>query len=221
MSKLSDVLSGARVPQQRVEQAHSQPAVARPSGISIPGVPTKGIAIPGANPSGNQTPAELPVSSTGQVVPPAASIAVGRPAAVIPAPTAIVPQRAPAPNDMLAALANTEVQLTNDVADWPELAYANIDVNDVKGQLQILLLDLQQNMMSNDIGQHLRRIMEFIGANPAMADTLLPDEFGLIVDALKSSHGVVISAKTENRAKKQSKSKATNELLDAFKDIEF
>lgn len=122
---------------------------------------------------------------------------------------------------MLAALANTEVQLTNDVADWPELAYANIDVNDVKGQLQILLLDLQQNMMSNDIGQHLRRIMEFIGANPAMADTLLPDEFGLIVDALKSSHGVVISAKTENRAKKQSKSKVTNELLDAFKDIEF
>lgn len=219
MSKLSDVLSGTRAPQQRVEQAHSQPVATRSSGI----------VIPGAIPSGNQPPAVLPVSSTGVSMPHAASIVVGQPISpvisapttVVSNPTAIIPQRAPAPNDMLAALANTEVQLTNDVADWPELAYANIDVNDVKGQLQILLLDLQQNMMSNDIGQHLRRIMEFIGANPAMADTLLPDEFGLIVDALKSSHGVVISAKTENRAKKQSKSKVTNELLDAFKDIEF
>ena len=120
-----------------------------------------------------------------------------------------------------AELANMEISLQNDVTDWPITAYADIDTDTVEGKLKAMLNEVQRVLLTDDVSTVMHRTMQFLHENPALTDTLLPDDIGLLVTALESSYGVVINTKTENRAKKSKSGAVASDLANAFADLQF
>ena len=120
-----------------------------------------------------------------------------------------------------ADLANMKISLQNDVIDWPVTAYADIDTDTVEGKLQAMLNEVQRVLLTDDVSTVMHRTMQFLHENPALTNTLLPDDIGLLVTALESSYGVVINTKTENRAKKSKSGAVASDLANAFADLQF
>ena len=129
---------------------------------------------------------------------------------------------APQPQSLVAAdIANLEINLQNDVTDWPEFAYSDIDTSTVEGKIQAMLNEVQRVLLTDDVSSVMHRTMQFLQDNPGMSDTLLPDQIGLLVTALESSYGVVINTKTENRGKRAKAGAVASDLANAFADLQF
>lgn len=122
----------------------------------------------------------------------------------------------------LTALANLDITLTTDVAEWPREELTEMgDTNSAATQMKILLVELSENLVTDDVGVAMQRVMVFMHENPALIDQLLPEDIQLCVKALQSSHGVVIAKKTANKKKTSVKKDAIDDLAGELADLGF
>jgi len=129
------------------------------------------------------------------------------------------PRKSPTESD-LAALANIDITLTNDVATWPD-DMEGVDMTEPANQMRSMLKDLADKLLTDDVSHAMQRIMVFLHENPAMADTLLPEDIGLCVKALQASHGVVIAKKTANKKKTTVKKAKIDDMAADLADLGF
>ena len=129
------------------------------------------------------------------------------------------PRKSPTESD-LAALANIDITLTNDVATWPD-DMEGVDMTEPANQMRAMLIELSDKLLTDDVSHAMQRIMVFLHENPAMADTLLPEDIGLCVKALQASHGVVIAKKTANKKKTTVKKAKIDDMAADLADLGF
>lgn len=135
-----------------------------------------------------------------------AKLSVGKPAATKPA----VDKHAAIDN-----IANMELELRTDVADWDNNPDREIDKGDLlQAQLIAQLEKLREVLVTDDVSGVLHECLKFIHENPATKELLLPDDVGMLVQALQSSHGVVISKKSERKQSKKKTDEKVDDILD-------
>jgi len=234
MSRLSDLLSGVKPP--------TASTVSTPTSAPHPATPVPGnlsfFADDAPVASVSRSPAAAPAAthSAAPVLPALQPAAVNPLNAMLKAQAAGVFTTAPAPSAPPAALAptpivpaanvmdtilDTQISLTNDVAEWPSIAYTDIDTSTPDGQLKHMLTTVQQLLNTAQCGDALSRCMTFLSENPALADTLLPDEIGLLVQALESSFGSVLAKKSENKQKRTSVTARATEVANDLAELGF
>ena len=116
---------------------------------------------------------------------------------------------------------DTVISLTTDVTEWPTIAHENFNTETLEGQLKALFNNLQAKLVTADVSDAMKRVMLFISDNPALEDTLLPDDMGLLTSALEASYGVMITQKVANKTKRTKSAENVASISDLFNDIKF
>lgn len=112
------------------------------------------------------------------------------------------------------------LNVTRDVADWSDerlASYTDAATQELRGHLN----ELSAKLVTHEVSDVLLRCMTFLDTNPAMREILLPEDIGLLVKALQSSAGVIITQKETKSTKKSARQEKVNELADAFASFGF
>lgn len=115
---------------------------------------------------------------------------------------------------------NLEINLTTDVTQWPDNTQTNYPANQ-QGQLQSYLDNIRTTLVTDDVSDALNRCMTFLHENPDMKDLLLPEDVGLLVQALSQSAAVVVAKKNENKAVAKVRTKKVEDALSDLTELGF
>lgn len=115
---------------------------------------------------------------------------------------------------------NLTVDLTNDVTSWPDNTATQYDGNQQEN-LRRHLAAVKSALVTDEISDALTRCMQFIHQNPDMRDLLLPEDVGLLVQALSSSAAVVISRKQENKTVAKKRQAVAQDVMNDLADLGF
>lgn len=110
------------------------------------------------------------------------------------------------------------LQIRNDVADWPELAaQAPANTGDISAHLQ----RIRDAIGTDNITDVLNDTLRFLKENPAVADILLPEHIGTLVEALRQAHGVVLAQKQTRASNRKTKSSKITDLANDLANLGF
>lgn len=138
-------------------------------------------------------------------------------------PAAPTPTPAPTAAEALTEITATQVTLTNDMTSWPDQQLAGNTASPVSAELRARLEHIATVLVSEDVSDALVETLTFIHDNPALKDILLPEDIGLLVRALQSSHGIILSEKAARSTKKSKNaakaSAVAADLADVFSGV--
>jgi len=119
-------------------------------------------------------------------------------------------------------LADVQINLsvTRDVADWTDDRLAQY-TDAATQELRMHLNELSTKLVTHEVSDVLLRCMQFLDTNPSMREILLPEDIGLLVKALQSSAGVIITQKETKSKTKTARQEKVNEFADAFASFGF
>jgi hypothetical protein len=118
-----------------------------------------------------------------------------------------------------AQVATANIEIRNQVDDWPTEQVE--EASDLRERLSEYLQTIRDTLITNDVSDALARCMKFIDEHPPTKDLLLPEEIGVMVKALQSSHGVVIAKKTERKSSRAKNAAEVESLAGELADIGF
>lgn len=129
-------------------------------------------------------------------------------------------QREPIQSEQRQAVAQTDAQKVHQAAVVNKFDHiTQVDsltqeqVESFKANLEVLAETVDDREM---VGMALKSLVSSLRENPIFAEILHPEDFGLMVRALRNSYGVAITKKTE---KKETKSKKAAEVALAVEEL--
>lgn len=123
----------------------------------------------------------------------------------------------PAQQVSAGSLNDMEITLKTDVADWPDRTVD--DGNEIAVKLHEHLQKVKEVLVTDDVSDALNRCLVFIKEFPETKDLILPEDVNLLVQALQSSHGVVIAKKTERKQNKSAKAQKVEQVANELSDL--
>jgi hypothetical protein len=117
------------------------------------------------------------------------------------------------------SLLDVPVSLTNDMTTWPD--DANVTESDAPTKMRTLLEYLKNVLVTEEVSDAMVRCLNFLKDNPSLKDILLPDDVGLLLQALQSSTGIILSEKTARKSKTSARKEAVEKTAGELADLGF
>jgi hypothetical protein len=95
--------------------------------------------------------------------------------------------------------------------------FAPKDVEGFKETVKVLYNSFEYPEM---VGNATKNILISCRENPEFVKLLLPEDYGLMIRALRTNHGLVVSSKIAGKAKKSAKAAEIDRMVDMLGDIE-